>query len=424
MLERYDIAHEIVLTRLMLQVLDFAARRRHEAVRAGVFGEDMCAYDVRLEEWGVQGQKYRFANFLNSDEGKELFTTRKLFGTVRAPAPVNGDHAVAGPSSSAPPLTNGAAAVNGVNGATINGVNGVVAVNGVNGHHKHHKHHRPPAPPPGSIERAALVSGMCERRRCKPHSGWFSMHVRHLRYTIRQLAGRSRSCKQREKTIVEASAERYLRNQYYERSIDRGGGGGGGGPALMPDGGGRAFRLDKDGYVTSEVGVDDESPEGRARAQRAVDDASAIVLANNARAEAEAAAAQSAAMQAARAAARDRRLQDGELVAADESEDLLDEDDEMMEDYDDDDDIDVDTAADYDAAEHDAAQHHHDVLEADDEMDLDPDQDETEDDLPAPAAHARDAELDEDVQVLTRNNKSGGGGEGGVSMRDRLLRGY
>lgn len=195
MLFRFSAAKEIMLCKKMLQVLEMAKKRKDDAVKAGVFTEDLCSYDGRLEEWGVQGQKYRFERFLNSPEGEEIMRTGKLHGTIRE-------------ATIPPHLSNG---MDTTSEALVNGDSGPAAAGSglANGHAN------------GEVtDKAVLTSGMCGKRRCKAHHGWYMTHTRHLRYTVKLLAREAREHKEREREMLDAANERALRKRWMAETGD------------------------------------------------------------------------------------------------------------------------------------------------------------------------------------------------------------
>lgn len=57
------------------------------------------------------------------------------------------------------------------------------------------------------------VRGMCDRKRCKVHSGWHKMLVVAVKYQIREMASQDAEVEERERTMKEAAAERWKRRQ-------------------------------------------------------------------------------------------------------------------------------------------------------------------------------------------------------------------
>ena len=65
--------------------------------------------------------------------------------------------------------------------------------------------------PPGSDGGDAGVSGMCERKRCKPHYGWYNMLTRAIRAQIKDLAAAAKEKLDQEGDVKEAAEERFYR---------------------------------------------------------------------------------------------------------------------------------------------------------------------------------------------------------------------
>ncbi|KAK7418632.1 hypothetical protein QQX98_003821 [Neonectria punicea] len=57
------------------------------------------------------------------------------------------------------------------------------------------------------------VRGMCERKRCKIHSGWQKMLVLGIKHQIREMAGQAAEVAQEEKVVREAAGERWRRKK-------------------------------------------------------------------------------------------------------------------------------------------------------------------------------------------------------------------
>jgi COMPASS component SPP1 len=66
-----------------------------------------------------------------------------------------------------------------------------------------------PLPPP--VAAAEGEDGMCRRRKCKPHNGWYVIHSRHARFMAKELARESTQLLDREARVREAAAQRFLR---------------------------------------------------------------------------------------------------------------------------------------------------------------------------------------------------------------------
>lgn len=57
------------------------------------------------------------------------------------------------------------------------------------------------------------VRGMCERKRCKTHSGWQKALALGIRHQIREMAAQSEVAQAEERIVREAAAERWRRKQ-------------------------------------------------------------------------------------------------------------------------------------------------------------------------------------------------------------------
>lgn len=57
------------------------------------------------------------------------------------------------------------------------------------------------------------VRGMCERKRCKTHSGWQKALALGIRHQIREMADQSEVQEAEERIVREAAAERWRRKQ-------------------------------------------------------------------------------------------------------------------------------------------------------------------------------------------------------------------
>lgn len=57
------------------------------------------------------------------------------------------------------------------------------------------------------------VRGMCERKRCKTHSGWQKALALGIRHQIREMAAQSEVVEEEERIVREAASERWKRKQ-------------------------------------------------------------------------------------------------------------------------------------------------------------------------------------------------------------------
>ncbi|KAJ0165094.1 Set1 complex component spp1 [Colletotrichum tanaceti] len=152
--ERYKMGEEVVLCQKMLQLLDWASDRRKSLIASKHFDDAACGYDDRLDQVGVVGP---FANWLHSDEAKEVFKT-------------------------------------------------------------------------GSLDVGSRLSGddknICDKKRCKAHQGWFSIHTRDVRYQMKLLAMDANKKLDKERLIKQSAAERKLRKEAEKNYVQ----------AVLPDG--------------------------------------------------------------------------------------------------------------------------------------------------------------------------------------------
>lgn len=73
------------------------------------------------------------------------------------------------------------------------------------------KHLGPPVAPEGGDD--DIARGMCERKRCKAHSGWQKMLAFGIKYQIRELAEQAAEVGEDERVVREAAAERWQRKK-------------------------------------------------------------------------------------------------------------------------------------------------------------------------------------------------------------------
>ncbi|OHW94260.1 PHD-finger domain-containing protein [Colletotrichum incanum] len=152
--ERYKMGEEVVLCQKMLQLLDWANDRRKSLITSKHFDDAACGYDYRLDQVGVVGP---FANWLNSDEAKEVFKA----GNLDVGSRLSGDD-----------------------------------------------------------------KNICDKKRCKAHQGWFSIHTRDVRYQMKLLAMDANKKLDKERLIKQSAAERKLRKEAENNYVQ----------AVLPDG--------------------------------------------------------------------------------------------------------------------------------------------------------------------------------------------
>ncbi|OHE91178.1 PHD-finger domain-containing protein [Colletotrichum orchidophilum] len=152
--ERKKLGEEVLLCQKMLQLLEWANDRRKSLIVSKQFEDAACGYDYRLDQVGVVGP---FANWLKSDEAKEVFKD-------------------------------------------------------------------------GNLDVGSRLSGedknICDKKRCKPHQGWYSIHTRDVKYQMKLLAVDANKKLDEERRIKEAAAERKLRKEAEHNTVQ----------CILPDG--------------------------------------------------------------------------------------------------------------------------------------------------------------------------------------------
>ncbi|KAI0440767.1 hypothetical protein F4803DRAFT_563578 [Xylaria telfairii] len=163
--ERLALGNEIVQYKKMMQLLDWANSRRQSAIEAGKFTKDSCGYDWRLDTVSVRVQ---FAAWLDTAEGQATFKAGKL----EAPADNN----------------------NSTEDANANGVVVVAA---------------DPA-----------IRGTCDRKRCKPHAGWYKLLMGVVRVLIKETATAAAAKLEAEGAMRSAAEARYERRQLENNYVE------------------------------------------------------------------------------------------------------------------------------------------------------------------------------------------------------------
>lgn len=135
----------------MLTLVELAQKRRRSVIDAGRFGEDICAYDHRLDTISARDA---FAAFVKSPDGETILKTKQLGVPLRGKAPDGNDD------------------------------------------------------DDGNIAR-----GMCERKRCKAHAGWQKMLVFGIKYQMREMASQAAEVSEEERVVREAAGERRRRKK-------------------------------------------------------------------------------------------------------------------------------------------------------------------------------------------------------------------
>lgn len=151
----------------MLELLDMAKARNYDAIKAGLIERDCCGYDDRLQHVGVQPH---FEQFLSSPEGAAIFRAGRLAAPLSRPDEDGGED----------PATSAA------------------------------------SDSPAGYE--AATAGMCRKRKCKAHLGWFPTLARDVRMQIQDLtreaaAQRDNETRIRCAAIQRAFVKRHMRSE-------------------------------------------------------------------------------------------------------------------------------------------------------------------------------------------------------------------
>ncbi|KAI1741850.1 hypothetical protein F4680DRAFT_457619 [Xylaria scruposa] len=156
--ERLALGNEIVQYKKMMQLLDWANSRRQAAIEAGKFTKDSCGYDWRLDTVSVRVQ---FAAWLDTPEGQATFKAGKLEA----------------PTADISTTENGSDA--------------------------------DPA-----------VRGTCDRKRCKPHAGWYKLLNGVVRVLIKETATAAAAKLEAEGAMRSAAEARYERRQLENNYVE------------------------------------------------------------------------------------------------------------------------------------------------------------------------------------------------------------
>ncbi len=154
--DRYRLAEQVVMCKKMLQLLDMARTRSQEAIRQGHTERDCCGYDERLQHVAVQPH---FGLFLASLEGMAIFRSDTLVAP-RFDEDGNATERNRGPS-----------------GDDDDG-------------------------------REAATAGMCGKRKCKAHAGWFATLARDVRMQMQEFTRQAASLRDNELRIRLAAVQR------------------------------------------------------------------------------------------------------------------------------------------------------------------------------------------------------------------------
>ncbi|KAI3341047.1 hypothetical protein F4824DRAFT_486912 [Ustulina deusta] len=192
--ERLALGNEIVQYKKMMQLLDWANSRRQAALEAGKFTKESCGYDWRLDTVSVRAQ---FAAWLDTPDGQAVFKAGKL----EAPPPpaVDNNHN----TISATTTTNNTASTATAT-ATAN----------------HHHNNTAAAAASVSAESDPAIRGTCDRKRCKPHAGWYKILMGVVRVLIKETATAAAAKLEAEAAMRSAAEARYERRQLENNYVE------------------------------------------------------------------------------------------------------------------------------------------------------------------------------------------------------------
>ncbi|KAI1365396.1 hypothetical protein F5Y08DRAFT_304010 [Xylaria arbuscula] len=164
--ERLALGNEIVQYKKMMQLLDWANSRRQALLETGKFTKDSCGYDWRLDTVSVRAQ---FAAWLDTADGQAVFKAGKLDGAT---------------ATASVPNSNGA-------GEGIGGGGGDSA-----------------------------LRGTCDKKRCKPHAGWYKLLMGVVRVLIKETATAAATKLEAEEAMRIAAEARYERRQLENNYVE------------------------------------------------------------------------------------------------------------------------------------------------------------------------------------------------------------
>lgn len=171
--ERLALGNEIVQYKKMMQLLDWTNSRRQAAIELGKFTKDSCGYDWRLDTVSVRVQ---FAAWLDGPEGQAVFKAGKL-EAPSLPTPTTTDDTTT---------------------TTIN--NDTAAAT------------EPPSDP--------AIRGMCDRKRCKPHAGWYKLLMGVVKVLVKETAMAAAKKLAAEGAMRSAAEARYERRQLENNYVE------------------------------------------------------------------------------------------------------------------------------------------------------------------------------------------------------------
>jgi COMPASS component SPP1 len=168
--DRYSLAEEMVMCKKMLELLEMTNQRRRSAITAKRFSEDVCGYDSRLD---AVGSLHAFVAWVTSEDGKAAFATDSL-----------------GPPIPTTRVTDGSMAAEASMEETT------------------------------QAEDDILARGMCDKKRCKTHAGWYGIHTRNIRHQIKELTSQAKELLDRETAVKEAAEQRFYRRRAESNSVE------------------------------------------------------------------------------------------------------------------------------------------------------------------------------------------------------------
>ncbi|KAI3327260.1 hypothetical protein HD806DRAFT_486554 [Xylariaceae sp. AK1471] len=157
--ERLALGNEIVQYKKMMQLLDWSNSRRQAAIEAGKFTKDSCGYDWRLDTVSVRVQ---FAAWLDTPEGQAVFKAGKL----EAPLPNTPDNQDT------------------------------------------------------SLSVDPAIRGTCDRKRCKPHNGWYKLLMSAVRVLVKETATAAANKLEAEEAMRSSAEARYERRQLENNYVE------------------------------------------------------------------------------------------------------------------------------------------------------------------------------------------------------------
>ncbi|KAI1311198.1 hypothetical protein F5Y03DRAFT_323740 [Xylaria venustula] len=174
--ERLALGNEIVQYKKMMQLLDWANSRRQAALEAGKFTKDSCGYDWRLDTISVRAQ---FAAWLDTPDGQAVFKAGKL----EAPSADNNTN------------------------------NTHTTTNGTHSDANNHNNNSNTVVDPA-------IRGTCDRKRCKPHTGWYKILMGVVRVLIKETATAAAAKLEAEAAMRSAAEARYERRQLENNYVE------------------------------------------------------------------------------------------------------------------------------------------------------------------------------------------------------------